>query len=432
MEHAGTAQTTNSTPADEQTARRHLALLGGTAQFTDCMAAARYLVDPRQLVKGPAIAEYEETFADTIGVRHAFSFASARVGFYGLLRILGVGPGDEVLLQVPTHIVVANAIRYVGARPVYVDCTHDTFNMDLEDAEHKITPQTKILLIQHTFGIPAEMDQALALASRHGLVLLEDCVHALGAKFDGRMVGSFGKAAFFSTEETKIISTTMGGVVVTDDDELAARLAGFQKNCPPPSASLAARYILKLVLYYFLMEPYLHFYTRAAYEFFGRRLPLPRPTSQDELLGHKPHVYEQLLSNAQAAVGLRQLERLEDNIAHRRAISMIYREELGRAGFPLFTVPARSQPAMVRFPVWVTDRPAVVKAAAPHLVMGTWFTSVLEEAVSPECGEYVAGSCPRAEEAARHLVNLPTHPRVTAADATNLASLLATLDPHHS
>lgn len=404
--------------------RRHLALLGGTVSFADCLAATRHLLDPRRLVSGPAIEEYERSFARTIGARHAFSFSSARVGFYGLLRILGVGPGDEVLLQVPTHIVVANAIRYVGARPVYVDCTPETFNMDLAEAQRKITPRTRILLIQHTFGIPADMDAALSLAHRHGLVLLEDCVHALGARYHGKMIGSFGKAAFFSTEETKIISTTMGGMVVTDDAELAGRLKQFREKCPPPPASLAARYILKLVLYYFLMAPCIHFYTRAIYEFFGRRLPLPRPTCQDELLGHKPHVYEQLMSSGQAVVGMLQLDRLKENIAHRRVIAALYGEALAKAGIRTVQVPPEADPAFVRFPVWVKDRSAVVAQAASHMVMGTWFTSVLEEAVSPQCGDYEMGSCPHAEAAARHLVNLPTHPRVTAADAQAIVSLI--------
>lgn len=113
-----------------------------------------------------------------------------------------------------------------------MDCTLDNYNMDMEAAEKKITQRTKVLLVQHTFGIPVDMKAALALARRHGLVVIEDCVHALGARYDGKMIGSFGKAAFFSTEETKTISTTMGGMVVTDDPDLAIKIREFQENCP--------------------------------------------------------------------------------------------------------------------------------------------------------------------------------------------------------
>ncbi len=152
-----------------------------------------------------------------------------------------------------------------------------------------------------------DLDAALDLTRQHGLDLIEDCVHALGATYDGRQVGSFGRAAFFSSEETKTISTTMGGMVVTDDPELAARVQAFQQSCACQSIWQAASYILKLVLYHWMTEPHVHQYTRAIYEFFGKRNPLPQPTNDEETYGKRPARYEQSLSNAQAALALRQL-----------------------------------------------------------------------------------------------------------------------------
>src|SRR6266566_1272610 len=404
---------------------RRVALLGGTTTVADCLVALRYLADPRELIQGPAIAEYEQAFAKYIGVRYAYSFCHGRVGLYGLLSGLGVGPGDEVLLQVPTHIVVPNAIRYTGARPVYVDCRLDTYNMDLEQAEQRITPRTKVLLLQHTFGIPVDLDAALALARKHRLVVIEDCVHALGATYGGRPVGSFGRAAFFSTEETKTISTTMGGMVVTDDPELAVRIQALQANCAWPSVWLTVRYVLKLVLYHLLTEPHLHNYTRTLYEFFGRRNPLPQPTSDEEVQGLCPTKYELRLSNAQAALGLRQLGRLETNLAHRRTIARAYGERLSRQGFNVPRPPVKAEPAFVRYPIWVEDRAAAMRIANRHAVLGTWFTSVLEEATSPVYGDYEMGTCPRAEEAAQHMVNLPTHLRVSMQDVEVISSSIA-------
>jgi perosamine synthetase len=403
---------------------RRVALLGGTTTLEDCLVALRYLADPRQLVKGTDIAEYEEAFARQIGVRYAYSFSHGRVGLYALLCGLGIGPGDEVLLQVPTHIVVSNAIRYRGARPVYVDCQLENYNMDLGQAEQRITPRTKALVLQHTFGIPVDLDTALDLTRRHGIILIEDCVHALGATYDGRQVGSFGRAAFFSSEETKTISTTMGGMVVTDDPELAARVQEFQAKCSWPSTWQSARYVLKLLLYHLLTEPHLHRYTRTIYELFGRRNPLPQPTTDEEIYGKRPPKYEERLSNAQAVLGLRQLRRLETNLAHRRLTAEAYSNRLSREGFSLPCPPAKAEPAFVRYPVWVEDRDATVHATARHAVLGTWFTSVLEEAVSPTYGDYEIGSCPRAEATAVHLVNLPTHLRVGEQDVEAITSAL--------
>lgn len=404
---------------------RRLALLGGTATLGDSLVALRYLADPRALVRGPAIAEYERAFAERIGARHGLSFSSGRVGLYGILRALGIGPGDEVLLQVPTHIVVANAIRYTGASPVYVDCRLDTYNMDLDEAERRVTPRTRAVVLQHTFGIPADLDAALDLARRHNLELIEDCVHALGATYDGRPVGTFGRAAFFSTEETKTISTTMGGMVTTDDPDLAARLRDFQSSAAWPPAALTARYVLKFALYYYLTEPRVHALTRPLYEGLGRRNPLPQATTHAEMAGERPAGYEQVLSNGQAAIGLRQLRRLDANLAHRRAIASLYRQQLAALGVEGPQPPAGAEPAYARYPVWVEDRQRVVRAAARHAVLGSWFTSVLEEAAAPAAGGYQMGSCPRAEAVARHLVNLPTHLRVGPRDVDALVAVLA-------
>ncbi len=264
-------------------ARRRVALLGGTTNIGDVLVALRSLAHPGGLVEGPAIAAYEQAFARRIGVRFGVSFAAGRVELFGILQALGIGAGAEVLLQAPTHIVVPNAIRYTGATPVYVDCELDSYNIDVEDAERRIAPHTRALVLQHTFGIPADLDAVRDLVRRHGLDLIEDCVHALGATFAGKPVGSFGRAAFFSTEETKTISTTTGGVAVTDDAGLAARLRAFQQACEPPPAGLTARYVLKLAAHHALTEPRLHRFTRALYEAVGRRHPLPRPTATVEL-----------------------------------------------------------------------------------------------------------------------------------------------------
>lgn len=404
---------------------RHIALLGGTTTWRDGLVALGALLMPRRLVRGPAIAAYERAFAERCDIRWAFSFANGRVGLYGILQALGVGPGDEVLLQAPTHIVVANAIRYLGARPVYVDCDPATCNMDFAQAERLITPRARVLLVQHTFGVPADLDAALALAQRHGLALVEDCVHALGATYRGRPVGSFGRAAFYSSEETKIISTTFGGVATTDDPALAARLRAFQSRCDWPAQRQAARAVLKFALYRVLMDPYLHRPMRALYEQMGRRLPLPRPTSPDEERGERPDGYLRRLSNAQAALGLRQLRALDGNLSHRRMIAQTYERTLAALGVPVAPPAPHVQPAYVRYPVWAPDRAAAARAVNRYALPGLWFRSTLEDSVALDAGEYQPGSCPHAEAAARSLINLPTHPRVTVTDARLIASALA-------
>ena len=404
---------------------RHFALLGGTTTGTEFLTGLRYLIYPMGIINGSKIKEYENKFAQKVNCKFAQSFSSGRVGLYGLLESFGIEKKDEVLLQVPTHIVVSNAIRYHGAKPVYVDCCLDDYNIDLNDAKKKITSKSKILILQHTFGNPVDMDAALNLADEHNLIVIEDCVHALGAMYKGKMIGSIGHAAFFSTEETKIISTSMGGMVVTNNSDIAERLGKFAQSCSQPNFIRTYGYVLKILLYHLAMQPNIHRILRLIYELGGKRNPLPIPVSANELLGKMPENYLQLLSNAQSELAISQIERLENIIAHRQNISRIYNEILSKKNIKTTTVNVDSTSSFVRFPVWVQDREKAILSMKHKAVLGTWFTSVLEEAIHPKYGDYIEESCPNAELASKHLVNLPTHLRVNERDAEELALLLA-------
>jgi perosamine synthetase len=406
---------------------RLIGQLWGTTSLADCFAAIRAILSSHNLVQGPTIQVYEQAFAQQVGVKFAFSFASGRVALYALLRSIALQDGDEVLLQVPTHIVVPNAIRFAGATPVYVDCHLDTYNMDLSQVEAKITARTKVLLIQHTYGIPIEMDDVLNLATKHNLIVIEDCVHALGATYRGKQIGSFGNAAFFSTEETKIISSTMGGMAVTDDPEIARGLQAIQAKCAWPDKKLVARYLIKLVVYHLFTHPYLHPLTHPIYMYL-RQNPrthlAPGATDKAETMGQKPQNYLQRLSNGQAEIALRQLIRLEKNLNHRRKIARMLKYRLDMRGFHTPKIPIGANPSYVRYPLMVSDRSIAVSATKGQVILGQWFDSVLEESTSPEYGDYQKGSCPMAELAAEHLVNLPTHTRFHERDIDPIISSL--------
>ena len=408
---------------------RRLSQLGGTTTAGDAARALALAARPRRLIDGPAIERYESELARRAGAEFAVSFAAGRIALFGMLRHLGVGAGDEVIVPLPTHIVVTNAVKYLGATPVYADCRMTDFNVDPERAAALIGPNTKAMLVQHTFGIPGDMEALLALASEHGIPLIEDCVHALGATWRGRPVGGIGAAGFFSTEETKIISSTMGGAAVTSDPQLAEGVRAFQRECPPPGSSLTARRLAKLALYYVLTQSHLHTVTRPAYEALGGYQPLPVPTSDAELAGERPEHYEERLAAGQAEIALRQLARLDENVAHRRRIAAEYAARLAPLGFTAPVVADDAEPAWVRYPVRVADREAAIEALRRHTVPGTWFTSVQEEAIRPTLNGYVAGTCPNAERAARELVNLPTHPRVGEKDVVAIVEAMSSLEP---
>ena len=147
---------------------------------------------------------YERQFAGCFpNHTQAFAFWKGRVALYAILESLGIGPGDEVILPGFTCVVVPNAVLYRGAMPVYVDIEGTAFTMDVRDIERKITSRTKAIIVQHTYGIPADMDGIKTIADRHGLPIIEDAPLAHGARYCGKRVGLFGQLACFSFYPSK-------------------------------------------------------------------------------------------------------------------------------------------------------------------------------------------------------------------------------------
>ncbi|MEO5858719.1 MAG: DegT/DnrJ/EryC1/StrS family aminotransferase [Pyrinomonadaceae bacterium] len=173
---------------------------------------------------GNYVSLFENSFADYCGVRHAIACCNGTVALHLALMALGVQAGDEVIVPTLTFVATPNSVVYCGAQPVFVDSEPASWNLDPQKVESKITANTKGIIAVHLYGHPAEMSELRKIADRHGLFLLEDAAEAVGAMFDGRIVGSLGDAATFSFYANKIITTGEGGMVVTNDDTIAERV----------------------------------------------------------------------------------------------------------------------------------------------------------------------------------------------------------------
>ena len=179
--------------------------------------------------KGKFINEFEEGFAEFVGVKHAFAVSNGTVALHLALEALGVGRGDEVIVPTLTYIASANSVRYTGAEVVFAESESKYWQLDPEDVERRITSRTKAIMPVHLYGHACEMDRLQKIADRHGVALVEDCAEALGTYFGGQHAGNFGKIGTFSFFGNKTITTGEGGMVVTNDDKLAhmiSRLKG--------------------------------------------------------------------------------------------------------------------------------------------------------------------------------------------------------------
>lgn len=178
--------------------------------------------------KGKYIPQFEERFANYVGVSHAVSVCNGTVALHLALIALGIGPGDEVIVPTLTYISSVNAITYTGATPVFVDSLIDTWQVDPEDVKRKITANTRAIMAVHLYGHPCEMDSLLGICREHGLFLIEDCAEAIGSRYKNKHVGTIGDIATFSFYGNKTITTGEGGMVVTNDETLSDRAIHFK------------------------------------------------------------------------------------------------------------------------------------------------------------------------------------------------------------
>src|SRR5262245_32384324 len=193
------------------------------------------------LIEGPAIAEFERAFAARPGGARAFAASYGRMAFLYLLRALDLPAGSEIVCPALTFWVIPEIARAAGLRPVFADVDPRTFTLDPGDLERVITERTRAVVPTHLYGLPCDMDRISAIADRHGLAVIEDCAHALGARYRGRPVGPFGDAAFFSLQLLKPLNTCGGGIGVANDPAIVAAAASRAAAEPWPTEDRVLR-----------------------------------------------------------------------------------------------------------------------------------------------------------------------------------------------
>lgn len=230
---------------------------------------------------GSYLGRFESEFAARMGCRHGVATTSGTTALHLAVAVLGIGPGDEVLVSSSTNIATALAVHHNGALTVPVDCEDVTWNMDLDQLERLITPRTRAIIPVHLFGHPVDMDRLMDIARRHDLAVIEDCAESHGATVRGKVTGSLGDMGCFSFYSNKIITTGEGGMVTTNDDDLAEKLRSMRNL-----AFGQPRFLHQVAAFNFRMTSY------------------------------------------QAAFGLAQLTRLEDIIAAKRTMAARYTAHL--------------------------------------------------------------------------------------------------------
>lgn len=349
----------------------------------------RYLLDALRSTwissTGPYVERFERDFAELCGTRFAIPVANGTVALHLALLALQAQGGDEVLVPALTYVATANAVRYVGAEPVFVDIDPGTWTIDPRAIEAAVTPRTRGIIAVHAYGHPADMDAINTVASRHGLWVVEDAAEAHGARYKGRRVGGLGSMGTFSFYANKIVTSGEGGAVTLNDPELERRARLLRGQGVDP----ARRY---------------HFI----------------------VVG-----YNYRLTNLACALLCAQLERMEQIVSRRRRIFAAYRAALdGIPGIGFQPIATWAQPApwlyciTVDEPTYGRSRDALMDVLAGEGIETRPFFEPLHR-LPPYAGRAgSAGDLPVTERVARSGMNLPTGAGLSSEEIARIADIV--------
>jgi len=343
------------------------------------IAAVVKVLKSGTLSLGPELKAFENDFARYVGRKYALAVSSGTAGLHMAANALGIGPGDEVITSPYSFIASVYCILYQRAKPVLADIDPATFNLDPEQAAKKITRKTKALLAVDVFGLPADYKKLNALCRKHNMELIEDSCEALGARYHGRMAGSFGKISVFGFYPNKQITTGEGGMVLCDDPKMYRHMVALRNQ--------------------------------------GR-------SSMGGWLAHHILGYNYRMSDISAALGRAQLARLPAMLERRRRVAQNYKELFARR-LPEFTV-LQDVPGVERswFVFAVLTPPALKGKKRDRLIKGLqrsgiqcahYFPALHLQPALRSLG-YKKGDFPVAEDVAGRSLALPFHHKLTGAD----------------
>jgi perosamine synthetase len=359
-------------------------------------------------------------------------FFKGRVALHAILRAAGIGSGDQVLLPGYTCVVVPNAINYTGAEPVYLEVEVETGNVDCDLLEAGLghswqTEKAKAIIVQHTYGIPCNMDKIWEFAKKHKLLVIEDSCHALGSTWKGRPVGSLGDAAFFSSQWSKPITTGLGGWAVANTPELENRLDAISSEYTVPSTAEALQLELQFLVYSLLNHPHLFWIIQGIYRTLGKLGLAIGSSTSGELSCELPDDYKKGMHSLQQRRLKRLLAQTKETVSVRKKNADLIEEALQDVGLPLVPVPIESVPVFLRYPLYFDNKVDILaEAKRLRIQLGDWFLSPIHPNPDKwELAGYKKGTCPIAEKLSKQAINIPTGSGLNKKEIRRTVSFLA-------
>jgi perosamine synthetase len=373
------------------------------------------------------IRKFEKAFTEYFSGIESFSFWKARVALFALLKSMNIRKHDEVIILGYTCVMNINPIKYLGAVPIYIDIDPHSFNLNPTLLEEHITNRTRLIIAQHTYGFPCEMEPILKIAEKHRIPVIEDCCLAHGSRYKGKLCGTMGIASYFSFQWNKPLTTGLGGMAITHDSTLTKEMHRFVgREMQSPSRKASSLLYAQRFLYEILNYPRTNALLTKLYRQLVKSNILLGSSDQKEF---RPEMAENFITGMsinQARTGLRKMKQISINIAHRKKMKGIYDKLLSDAGFVIPSLPDYIEPSLVRYPIRISNKEtALSEAPSAGIKLGSWFESPLHpRETSLSLYNYEMGSCPLAEKATIETVNLPLHLRANEKTAIRTTRFL--------
>ena len=385
--------------------------LSPNTQRNDVWLAATLLFQPWLWKKGDAIARTERWFTAHFSGYQAVSFNSGRSALLAILRAFGIGKGDEVIVQAFTCVAVPNSVLWCGATPVYTDIDQ-SLTIDPAGLEKRITPRTKAIIVQHTFGILARIERIKAIARKHGLYVIEDCAHILDVSDSEAGAGSYGDAAFFSFGRDKAVSSVFGGMAIIRNrhGEACNKLSNYWQSLDYPPLHWIGQQLFHPVAFWFILPLYTIGIGKLLLLFLQTIQFLSFPVYKEEKRGGRPKYFPARYPNALALLLMLQLSKIRVlNNRRKRATSTYTRMLAIKKDSTAISISQGG--TLLRYPISVSSaKQLLTHARAQGILLGNWYHHIIDpDGVDFQSVFYRKGSCPKAEYAASHIINLPTN-----------------------
>lgn len=350
----------------------------------------------------------------------AFLFASGRTALLALLKALPLHTGEEIIVPAYTCVVVPNAIHAAGGTTVYCDIEKETLNFDMEELKKKVTPRTRAILCQHTFGIPANMPALSLFAKEQGLILIEDCAHILPDDTGPHDIGT-SDYRILSFGRDKAISGVAGGAVVSKNREVSGRIQTIHEKSESLSLFSIKRFLLYPIFYFKARPFYALGLGKLSLALAAKLKLLPKIVDEEEKKGFQKVKMERM-PNACANLALTQLKKLRSINDHRRMLTKFYRVEAKKRGWHVLSSITEEFP-LQKFPLFFPHAEELRQKLRPrniHLNDGWTRCTVCPEQVAGSAVGYEQGCGLHAEQMSEEIFSLPTHPTMTLSQARTL------------